>query len=251
MNNVEKQTLLQKRMQAMGIACGEEAAGKLIGYQELLEIWNARMNLTGDAAFETMLDKHLMDSLTPLTVQGLLPQNARMIDVGSGAGLPGIPLAIVRSDVQVTLLDSLHKRIGFLHTVIEALKLDNVKAVHTRAEDAARDVQYRERFDVAIARAVAALPILQELLLPMVAIGGKSICFKGPSVTLEMQAGTEAAELLGGKEPQKIPVSMPFLPNVNHVLIVTEKQKNTPVQYPRKAGIPVKKPLGSHRRRTI
>lgn len=232
-------------MNAMGISCPGDAVRKLISYQELLMEWNARLNLTGDAAFDAILDKHLMDSLTPLTVAGLLPKNASVIDVGSGAGMPGIPLAVVRPDLRVTLLDSLQKRVGFLQTVIETLGLTNVSAVRARAEDAARDVQYRERFDVAAARAVAALPVLQELLLPFVRIGGGSVCYKGPAAEEELKTGTAAAKLLGGSPPGAVAVSMPFLPEYSHMLIVTEKRQPTPRLYPRRAGTPAKNPLGN------
>jgi 16S rRNA (guanine527-N7)-methyltransferase len=241
----EKHALLRERLHALNIVCGGDATGKLIRYQELLETWNARINLTGAAAFDALLDKHLMDSLTPLTVDGLLPENATVIDVGSGAGLPGIPLAIVRSDLRMTLLDSMQKRIGFLNTVIETLGLTNVTATHTRAEDAAHDEQYREQFDIAIARAVAALPVLEELLLPFVRIGGKIVCYKGPSVKEELEAGAVAAELLGGGLPEGIAVSVPFLPQHRHTLTVTKKLRLTLKRYPRKAGTPAKNPLGS------
>ena len=180
--DAEKRALIRSRLDALGLACPADASGKLCKYQAMLEEWNARVNLTGDAAFDSLLDRHLADSLTPLTVGGLLPGNASVIDVGSGAGLPGIPLAIVRPDLRITLLDSLKKRVAFLEAVITALGLSNVAAVHARAEDAARDTRYRERFDVALARAVAALPVLAELLLPFVKVGGVWLCYKGPSM---------------------------------------------------------------------
>ncbi len=235
---------LRERLGALQIACDEVAARKLLQYHALMEDWNARVNLTGDASFDAMLDSHLMDSLTPLTAEGLLPQNAALIDVGSGAGLPGIPLAILCPDLHVTLLDSLAKRVGFLSAAIDALELSNVCAVHARAEDAARDAAYRERFDVAMARAVASLPVLMELLLPFVRIGGRCVCFKGPSVAPELAAGQAAAEMLGGGRPEVLSVNVPYLPRQRHCLVVSEKLHNTPTSYPRKAGTPAKNPLG-------
>lgn len=232
-------------MNAMGIPRTGEAVRKLISYQELLEGWNACVNLTGDAAFDAVLDRHLMDSLTPLTVHGLLPEDATVIDVGSGAGLPGIPLAIVRPDLRITLLDALRKRVGFLDATIKTLGLTNAAAVHTRAEDAARDANCRERFDVALARAVAVLPALLELLLPFVRIGGKCACYKGPSVEDEMAAGGAAADMLGGGPPDVISVSVPHLPERRHCLVIVEKQWRTPERFPRRAGTPAKKPLGT------
>jgi 16S rRNA (guanine527-N7)-methyltransferase len=210
-----------------------------------LEERNAHVNLTGNAAFETMLDQHLMDSLAPLTVSGLLPENAVLIDVGSGAGLPGIPLAVVRGDLRITLLDSQQKRVAFLLAAIETLGLANVTAVHARAEDAARDARYRERFDVALARAVAALPALLELLLPFVKTGGKAVCYKGPAVAEELDAGKAAAELLGGGPPDVLAVPVPYLPEQRHCLVVGEKLRRTPDRYPRKAGTPARNPLGT------
>ncbi len=240
----EKQAVLAERTAAMGIACTDAAVRKLLRYQALLEEWNARMNLTADAAFEAMLDRHLMDSLTPLTAEGMLAEGAAVIDVGSGAGLPGIPLAIVRPDLQFTLLDSLKKRVGFLDAVAGALELANVKTVHARAEDAARDVRYRERYTVALARAVAALPVLMEWLLPFVRVGGKCVCFKGPSVEDELAAGSAAAGMLGGGPPEAVMVSMPFLPERRHCLVAVEKLCGTPGRYPRKVGTAEKNPLG-------
>jgi 16S rRNA (guanine527-N7)-methyltransferase len=239
-----KQALLQERTATMGLVLSGEAVGRLIAYQSLLEDWNARVNLTGDASFDAMLDKHLMDSLTPLTVDGLLPEGAAVIDVGSGAGLPGIPLAVLRPDLKITLLDSLQKRVKFLESAIGALGLPNVTAVHARAEDAAHDTRYRERFDIALARAVAALPVLLELLLPFVKTGGKSLAYKGPSVEDELVTGKRAAFLLGGGPPEAIGVSALALPEYRHCLVVNEKRFHTPGQYPRKAGTPGKSPLG-------
>ncbi len=240
-----KLALVMERMEALRIGCGAEAAGKLVRYQELVEEWNGRMNLTGDASFEAMLDRHLMDSLTPLTVDGLLPQNTSLIDVGSGAGLPGVPLAIARPDLKVTLLDSMQKRITFLRAVKEALELANVTVVHARAEEAANDGMYRERFGIATARAVASLPVLQELLLPFVRVGGKCICYKGPAAEEELAAGAAAAKLLGGGKPEAIAMELSFLPEYKHTLIVTDKHSQTPSRYPRRAGTPAKNPLGN------
>ena len=245
MTPAEKQDLLAGRMNAMGIDCSEEAVYKLIAYQALVMEWNARLNLTSDAAFDAMLDRHLMDSLTPLTVDGLLPEGAAVIDVGSGAGLPGIPLAAVRTDLKVTLLDAQQKRVNFLNTAIRTLGLANVTAEHARAEDAAHSTRYRERFDVALARAVAALPILLELLLPFVRVGGKCLCYKGPSIDEELAAGGKAALALGGGPPDVIAMSMPYLPQRRHCLAVVEKQRGTSGQFPRKAGTPARNPLGT------
>ena len=240
----EQKALLRSRMDALQLTYTQDMVEQLIAYQALLAQWNTRMNLTGDASFEALLDRHLMDSLTPLTVDGLLKENAEVIDVGSGAGFPGIPLAIVRPDLKITLLDSLKKRVGFLDAAADALELANMRTVHARAEDAAQDARYRERFDAALARAVAALPVLLELLLPFVKIGGRSICYKGPSVEEELGAGRTAAGLLGATPPHIIPLAVPYLPEHRHCLVVDEKRRHTKPYYPRKAGTPSKIPLG-------
>ena len=232
-------------MDALGVFYGGEAAQKLVRYQALVETWNGRINLTGDAGFDAMLDRHLMDSLTPLAVNGLLAETASLIDVGSGAGLPGIPLAIARPGLEVTLLDSMQKRVGFLRTVVETLALKNVTVVHARAEDAAHEAAYRECFDVAAARAVASLPVLQELLLPFVRAGGKCVCYKGPAAAGELEAGAAAAKLLGGGPPELVEVNVAFAPDRRHILAVTGKRGKTPERYPRKPGTPAKTPLGA------
>ena len=244
MTDDAKRQRIAERINALGVACPEAAAGKLLAYQRLLEDWNTRMNLTGDASFDALLDRHLLDCVTPLTQADLLPEGAAVIDVGSGAGLPGIPLAILRPDLRITLLDSLQKRVGFLQAVIHALALNQVDAVHARAEDTARETCLRGQFDIAMARAVATLPTLLELLLPFVKIGGKCIAFKGPTVDTELAAGRAAAALLGGGPPVVIPVSLPSLPEHRHCLVISDKRRQTPGQFPRKAGTPAKNPLG-------
>ena len=245
MTTAEKEALLKERLTALGLPADGNATGKLVAYQEMLADWNTRMNLTGDASFSALLDRHLVDSLTSLSVEGLLPVGATVVDVGSGAGFPGIPLAVIRPDLKLTLLDSLGKRITFLNAVIEALALPNVLAAHDRAEDAGRNAQYRERFDAAIARAVAPLNVLWELLLPLVRVGGHGIAYKGPSVEEELAAGNGAAQTLGGGIAAVIPVSSVFLPEHRHCLAVSEKIRHTPNVFPRKAGMPAKNPLGT------
>jgi 16S rRNA (guanine527-N7)-methyltransferase len=150
----------------------------------------------------------------------------------------------VRPDLRFTLLDSLQKRVGFLQTVAETLELANVTAVHARAEDAGQDLRFREQFTIAMARAVAALPVLEELLLPFVRVGGKSICYKGPSVEEELPAGKAAVKILGGDLPDVKAVFIPHLSEWKHCLVICEKRRHTPAHYPRRAGVPFKIPLG-------
>ena len=157
-----------------GLGADAAAPARLVRYHRLLCEWNARMNLTGDTDFAVALYRHYLDSLAPLRLEGLFAHGARVIDVGSGAGFPGLPLAIARPDLQVTLLDALQKRISFLAAVVEELGLTHVRLVHARAEDGARNPEHRERYDLAVARAVAPLPVLCELMLPFVAVGACS-----------------------------------------------------------------------------
>ena len=229
------------------LACygrGDEGVSQLLLYHQLLCEWNTRMNLTGNTDLSVMLAAHYADSLAPLAIEGLFPQNARLIDVGSGAGFPGVPLAIARPDLRITLLDSLQKRVRFLEAVKEACGLANVQVRWGRAEDAAHDDKLREQYDIAAARAVAPSHVLCELLLPFVRVGGKMVCYKGPAAEEELALAKRAAFLLGGGVPQVIPVSVTGEEEWKHCVLVSEKNKAAPAQYPRKAGTPQKKPLG-------
>ena len=236
--------ILQARLDGLGVATDPRAAQRLARYHWMLMDWNSRMNLTGDANPEGAVDRHYIDSIAPLMIEGLLPQGAALIDVGSGAGFPGLPLAIVRPDLDVLLLDSLRKRLTFLDAVVEELGLSNVLTAHARAEDAGQDVALRERFDVAVARAVASAPVLMELLLPFVRVGGKVVLYKGPSAEDELYAATRAAQVVGGGAVQNLPVSLPTQPDWQHCVLVSQKRRATARIYPRKAGIPGKSPLG-------
>jgi len=233
----------------LNIVCDERTPARIARYHALLADWNTRMNLTGDTNFDTSLDRHYTDSLAPLIHRELFAEGASLIDVGSGAGFPGLPLAIARPDLQVTLLDSLMKRIHFLDAVVRELGLTNVQLVHSRAEDGGRDAALREHFDIAVARAVAPLPVLCELLLPFVKVGGRMICYKGPSAEEELQAGQKAAHMLGGAAVQNIPIILPSQPDWQHCLLTCEKKVKTVRQYPRKAGTPSRSPLGASPRK--
>ena len=236
--------VFRERLAGLAAVLDGRAAEQLARYQALLWEWNGRMNLTADASPEATLDRHFMDSLAPLALAGLFPTGARLIDVGTGAGFPGLPLAIARPDLDVLLLDSLHKRIGFLDAVVAELGLTNVRTRHTRAEDGARDPSLRERFDVATARAVAGAPVLMELLLPFVRVGGRAVCYKGPAAEEEIAAGNRAAQVLGGGPLCVLDSPVPGQPDWKHCVLVSDKRSPTPARYPRKAGVPAKEPLG-------
>ncbi len=230
-------------LNAAGIPLSKEAAQKLAEFHLLLTDWNKRMDLTAVLEESEMVDRHYVDSLAPLKTDGLFLKGALVIDVGSGAGFPGIPLAIARPDIQITLLDAQQKRVRFLQEASSHLGLNNVKAMHGRAEDAAHLPELREKFNLALARAVASLPALLELLLPFVRIGGRALCWKGPAVLEELSSGEKAAKLLGGTLEGPIPTPIPGR-DWAHLLLPCLKTEKTIRQYPRKAGTPGRTPLG-------
>ena len=216
------------------------ACEKLEAYHALLLEWNARMDLTNVPEDEMAL-RHYGDSLLPLGQAAWFPQGARLIDVGTGAGFPGMPLAIARPDMQVTLLDSQRKRCDFLQAVADALSLRNVRILHARAEDAARS-DLREQMDVAVARAVAPLNVLCEYLLPFVRVGGHALCWKGPALREELADGQRAARILGGEAEAlfRLPIA-----GREHYVQSFRKMEKTVRRYPRKSGTPSKEPLGN------
>lgn len=232
---------LQAGLERLGVAADGVALDRLARYHALLTEWNARIDLTAVLEPEEMVDRHYLDSAAPLAL-GLIPQGARVIDVGTGAGLPGIPLCILRPDLRVTLLDAQRKRVTFLQAAIEALDLP-AQAVHMRAEDAARDEARREAYDVAVSRAVAATPTLLELTLPFVRVGGRAIAWKGPGLQAELEQARRAAHLLGGSLEGVLDAPVPGR-DWQHVLLVCAKRQKTARQYPRRAGLPGKNPLG-------
>ncbi len=232
---------LQAGLERLGVAADGVTLDRLARYHALLTEWNARIDLTAVLDPEEMVDRHYLDSAAPLAL-GLIPQGARVIDVGTGAGLPGIPLCILRPDLRVTLLDAQRKRVTFLQAAIEALDLP-AQAVHMRAEDAARDEAHRETYDVAVSRAVAATPTLLELTLPFVRVGGRAIAWKGPGLQAELEQARRAAHLLGGALEGVLDAPVPGR-DWQHVLLLCGKRQKTARQYPRRAGLPGKNPLG-------
>ena len=226
-----------------GIQTVPELAEKLYIYLNLLREWNSRMDLTAVMDDEETIDRHFIDSLTVLKTD-LIRENSSLIDVGTGAGFPGLVTAMARPDLQVTLLDAQQKRLTFLQAVCEATGTTNVTLIHARAEDGARRKEFREQFDIAEARALAPVDILSEYLLPYVRTGGYALCWKGPALKDELESGRRASHILGGR--LEMPVSCPVKGREwEHMILPIRKVQSTPKQYPRKAGTPKQKPLGN------
>lgn len=227
---------------AMGVAFDQTAIERFEAFHAILDEYNARMDLTAVLDEDERVDRHDLDSAAPLA-QGLLASQARVIDVGTGAGFPGMPLLILRPDLQMTFLDALQKRIGFLQDALARLGL-KAQTLHARAEDAARLPEHREAYDAAVSRAVANAAVLEELTLPFLREGGLAIAWKGPGVQEELTAARRAAFVLGGTVRGVVPAPVPGRGDWQHVLLLTDKTGRTPKAYPRKAGTPGKKPLG-------
>lgn len=217
------------------------ACSKFEKYYEMLIDWNTRINLTAITDETEVAYKHFLDC-TGIFASGVINDGASVIDVGTGAGFPGIPMKIVNPSLRLTLLDSLNKRICFLNEVASTLELRDVLCVHSRAEDAGKDKKFRENFDVCVSRAVANLSTLSELCLPFVKVGGYFIAMKGPKADEEITAAKNAVKLSGGKIEKVVSYDMQGF-EYDHNMIVIKKLSPTPAKFPRKAPKPSKEPL--------
>lgn len=252
----------------LNIILDEKQISQFIKYYELLVEWNSFMNLTAITDYEEILKKHFIDSLCFVKAYSLegngkayhaTSENAsgkqiekewdspetegiKLIDIGTGAGFPGIPLKIAFPHLKITLLDSLQKRVKFLDEVITKLGLHGIEAVHGRAEDYAKPGKLREKYDLAVSRAVANLSTLSEYCIPFVKKDGKFICYKSEKVSEELVKAEKAIAILGGKIEGKVDYTLPFS-DIYRNLIIIQKVKATPVRFPRKAGIPSKEPI--------
>lgn len=237
----EKITYIKERICALGIDLSNEQAEQFYLYYELLVEWNSFMNLTAITEFEEVVQKHFVDSLSIIQVHDL--QNVHnLIDVGTGAGFPGLPLKIAFPFIHVTLLDSLNKRIQFLEEVIKKTGLTGIEAIHGRAEDYAKPGQLRESFDLCVSRAVANLSVLSEYCLPYVKVGGMFIPYKSGEISDELQAAKSAVFLLGGKVEECRSFELPDS-DIHRSLLLIRKVNGCPKKYPRKSGLPSKSPL--------
>ena len=230
----------------MGVSLTEDMIKKLLMYYELLIERNRVMNLTAITEFEDVIIKHFADSLAPLSIECLAKSftkpNCSLLDLGTGAGFPGLTLAIALPETTVTLADSLNKRTNFLEDVKNNLKLDNINVVNGRAEDLGKTSDYREKFDIVVSRAVADYRILCEYCLPFIKKGGIFAAWKGPAAAEETENAKNALQILGGTEPDKKTYVLPIT-HEKRIILVSYKKEMTPEKYPRKAGIPSKRPL--------
>lgn len=201
--------------------------------------WNNKINLTRITEEKDIYTKHFFDSLVPCKY---INENDKIIDIGTGAGFPGIPIKIYFPNIKITLLDSVNKKILYLEDIIKKHNFNNINVIHGRAEDVANNKEYRECYDVAISRAVANMSTLVEYLLPFVKVNGKVICMKGPNIIDELEKSKKAINILGGKIEDVYEYKLPDT-DIKYNLIIIKKEKETPAEYPRKAGMPSEKPL--------
>ena len=230
---------IQKEAKSNQIKLNEKQAELFYKYMELLLEWNEKINLTAITDREGIILKHFIDCIT---IMPYLKEDNKIIDIGTGAGFPGIPIKIMSEKAEVCLMDSLNKRIKFLDEVIEKLELKNIKTIHARAEELARDKKQREQYDVATSRAVAKLNTLLEYMLPFVKVGGKCICMKSNNIEEELEESKKAIKILGGEieKIEQIPIANT---DIIRKFVIIKKVKPSPKEFPRKAGTPTKKPI--------
>lgn len=230
---------LKTMAKAYGVRLSEKQAGQFQTYMEMLVEWNEKINLTAITEPDQVAEKHFLDSLTVLS-SCQIKEGAKVIDVGTGAGFPGLVLKMARPDIELTLLDGVNKKLNFLGEVCGALDLE-ARLVHKRAEEAGRDKEMRERFDLAAARAVASLNVLSEYCLPLVKMKGFFVAMKGPGAEQELAEAQRALELLGGGKMERKQVQLPTAGERNIILV--QKLRFTPKEYPRHGGTIGKHPL--------
>lgn len=236
MNNV-----LTEKVKELSILLNDKQIQQFEQYYNILVEWNKVMNLTAITEYEEVVEKHFLDSLTIVNAIHV-EKIETLIDVGTGAGFPGIPLKIAFPHLKVTLLDSLNKRIKFLNEVIDLLELNDIKAIHGRAEDYAKQAEYREQYDICVSRAVANLATLSEYCLPYVKVDGLFVPYKSGEIDEELKSSEKAVSILGGKVEEVVKFQLPGT-NIGRSFVKIHKIKETKKKYPRKAGMATKEPL--------
>ncbi len=235
-------TKLYNGLDSLGIEYNDNKINQLITFYEMVVEKNKVMNLTGITEFDEFVYKHFLDSLILEKAFPQIKNKISVIDVGTGAGFPGIPLAIIYDNAEFTLIDSLNKRVNFLNEVITALSIENVNAVAGRAEELGKNSSYREQYDLCVTRAVAEINLLSEYTLPFVKIGGKCIPYKSLQINDEIENGSKAISILGGEIDRVVEIDINGTDLYRNLLLIN-KIESTPSKYPRRPGIPKKKPL--------
>ena len=230
--------LLKEELKNLSIDISDVQVKQFYTYMNLLVEWNKKINLTAITEANEIITKHFIDSLI---ISKYLQEGKNVMDIGTGAGFPGIPLKIINNNIHIDLVDSLNKRITFLNEVITKLELNDINAIHSRAEDLARIVKYRENYDIVVSRAVARLNILLEYMMPFVKVGGYCICMKGSNIE-ELEEAKKAIDILGGKIEKVEEINLPNTDIKRHNIII-KKVKNISKEYTRKTGIPSKNPI--------
>ncbi len=235
-------TKLYNGLDSLGIEYNDNKIKQLVTFYEMVVEKNKVMNLTGITEFDEFVYKHFLDSLILEKAFPQIKNNISVIDVGTGAGFPGIPLAIIYDNAEFTLIDSLNKRVNFLNEVITALSIENVNAVAGRAEELGKNSSYREQYDLCVTRAVAEINLLSEYTLPFVKVGGKCIPYKSLQINDEIENGSKAISILGGEIDRVVEIDINGTDLYRNLLLIN-KIESTPSKYPRRPGIPKKKPL--------
>lgn len=240
-DEMKVERLVRFSRELLGLELSPEVQRAFGAYADLLLEWNARINLTAITDPEAIEVRHFLDSLSVALAVRFGP-GQRVIDVGTGAGFPGLPLRLVFPFIQLTLLEATTKKTEFLTLLVERLKLDNVRVLNRRAEEAGQEPPTREHYDTVLARAVAPMPVLGEYLLPLCRVGGQCVALKGENAAAEIQQAENALRILGGRVKKLVPVELPQVAETHHLVII-EKIAATPPKYPRRPGVPSKRPL--------
>ncbi|MCY6372264.1 16S rRNA (guanine(527)-N(7))-methyltransferase RsmG [Clostridium ganghwense] len=225
----------------IGLSFDDKKYEQFIKYKDLLKEWNEKVNLTAIKEDEEIIKKHFIDSMKIFKFEPL-KKAKKVIDIGTGGGFPGIPMKIIKPEIDMFLLDSLRKRINVLEDILHNIEINDVTAIHGRAEEYGVNSNHRQQYDAVVSRAVANLAVLSEFCIPYVKVGGYFVAMKGPAVEEEIKGAKKAISTLGGKIEEVIEVEIEDS-DLNHNLVVIKKIKNTPKQYPRKAGSITKKPI--------